>query len=117
MHLFYPDYDRERPSTAFLGNDLRQVVSSILGTAAQPTAVTSSVSPKKKGFFRKGGGFWDILGSVGDAITGHPVYANALQDRRSAEEEARRRREDYDYWVQRQQWMLDHFGSLESGRS
>ena len=102
----------------FLGNDLHRSAPTVLGTADQPgqaLARASAVSPKKKSFFKRGGAFWDILGSVGDAMTGNPIYANALQQRRAAELEDRRRKEDYDYWLARQQWMLDDLGSLKGG--
>jgi hypothetical protein len=120
--MFYSDYDpdRRRPSVTLLGNDYRPATLNFLGTDGPPSvapSAASAASPKKKSFFRKGGGFWDILGSVGDAMTGNPVYANVLQQRRAAELEDRRRKEDYDYWVARQQWMLDHLGSLQGGSS
>src|SRR5437867_12426213 len=115
--MFYPDHDpdRRRPSATLLGNDDRPATPNIPGTDGPPSVPISAASPKKKSFFRRGGGFWGIFGSVGDAMTGNPVYANVPQRRRAAELEERRRKEEYNYWAARQQRMLDQLGSLQGG--
>ncbi len=58
-----------------------------------------SAPAKKKGFFKGGDGFdfWDILGGLGDGISGNPIYANAAQQHRQAglgEQQYQRRRTD-----------------------
>lgn len=43
--------------------------------------------PKKKGFFAKDGAWRDVLGTLGDALSGKPIYLNAKLQRQQMERE------------------------------
>lgn len=69
---------------------------------------------KKPGFFKKGGAIKDVLGIIGDNLTGNPIYANMVKDQREAtlQEQLRQRRREEEMadWVAKQQWEQQNKG-------
>ena len=73
--------------------------------------------PKKgNGFFSKNGAWRDVVGSLGDALSGNPIYMNAkLRQQQAAQEEAKlQQQRDWD--IQDRDWKASQPDYFMSGR-
>lgn len=72
--------------------------------------------PKKSGFFAKDGAWRDVLGSIGDALSGTPIYQNAMLQRRQMEQEDAQLQQRRAWELQDRDWKESQPDYFMSGR-
>ena len=68
------------------------------GLSSAGAGIATALATKKKpSFFKKGGGFWDIVGAVGDTMAQRPIHQNGMErwheEQQAREQEERRARQ------------------------
>lgn len=70
----------------------------------------------KGGFFRKNGPWLDVLGAIGDGLSGNPIYQNAKMQRIQMEQQHGNRLQDRQWQIEDRNWKASQPDYFTSGR-
>ena len=70
----------------------------------------------KGGFFRKNGPWVDVLGAIGDSLSGNPIYQNAKMQRMQMEQQHSNRLQDRQWQIEDRDWKASQPDYFTSGR-
>ena len=70
----------------------------------------------KGGFFRKNGPWVDVLGAIGDSLSGNPIYHNAKMQRMQMEQQHAKQIQDRQWQIEDRNWKASQPEYFNSGR-